>query len=137
MNSVEASGHTRGLGWLWHFIPALWLLVGIAGFFALSFAPNARRTRRMSLAPNLLYALGQRIVGDRGSLPDGIYELVLRNKPTLIFDEVVKYVEGFWAEPYLLVQVKKRSASEIKPIFIERIDFVGRFLHKKHATLDR
>ena len=40
MNSAEVSGHTRGLGWVWHFIPALWLLVGIAGFFTLSYWPE-------------------------------------------------------------------------------------------------
>ena len=50
VNSAEASGHTRGLGRVWLFIPALWLLVCIAGCFALSYWPELfaepRRTDR-------------------------------------------------------------------------------------------
>jgi hypothetical protein len=40
MNTEEASGDTRGLGRIWLFIPALWLVVGIAGFVALSHWPH-------------------------------------------------------------------------------------------------
>jgi hypothetical protein len=40
MNAAEDSGYTPGLGWVWHFIPALWLLVGTAGFFTLSYWPE-------------------------------------------------------------------------------------------------
>lgn len=40
MSTAEASGHPREPGWVWFFIPALWLLVGIVGFFALSHWPQ-------------------------------------------------------------------------------------------------
>jgi hypothetical protein len=40
MNTAEASDHTRELGRIWLVIPALWLLVGIAGFVALSQWPQ-------------------------------------------------------------------------------------------------
>lgn len=40
MNTAEASVDTQGPGWVWLLIPGLWLLVAIAGFFALSHWPE-------------------------------------------------------------------------------------------------
>lgn len=40
MNTAEPSSHTRGLGLVWLLIPALWLLVGVGGFSALSYWPQ-------------------------------------------------------------------------------------------------
>jgi hypothetical protein len=40
MNTAEAPGNTGGLGRVWLLIPALWLLVGIGGFSALSYWPQ-------------------------------------------------------------------------------------------------
>jgi hypothetical protein len=58
-------------------------------------------------------------------------QLVLADQPALIFDEIVKNVEGFRSKPELCVALKKRSASHVEPELIERKDLVCKFLHKE------
>ena len=55
MNTAEASGGTRELERIWLIIPAVWLLVGIAGFVAISHWPEVFAEPRLAnipLAPN-------------------------------------------------------------------------------------